>query len=98
MNAAFNVLAAIAADPNVAPAFRAAVAPVRMDNWVVLNGAGRRVSVVWAPSAQEAVARYWEGLPESQRPADWTARLLDWSDSVDVATQKAAGDAWGRLD
>lgn len=89
-----DILAAIAADPNVAPAFRAAVRPAgfgEYDNWMVLNALGQRCTVVFARSADEA-------LRSLGTPAGYTARVQDYGDAMDVAVGKRAAAAWGRLD
>lgn len=92
-----DILGAIAADPNVAPAFRAAVRPAgfgEYDNWVIDNRLGEPCSIVFARSAGEALA--YLGNPDG-----YTARVQDYAgpSSADEAALGAEIDrAWGRLD
>lgn len=88
-----DILGAIAADPNVAPAFAAALRPVgfgRWDNWLILNPDGLVRTVVFADSAAEALRR-------AHAPAGCTARVQNYADAMESAAVRRAGDAWGRL-
>lgn len=91
----FDILSAIAADPNVAPAFRAAVRPAgfgEYDNWVIDNRLGKPCTVVFARSAAEALA--YLGNPEG-----YTARVQDYAGPIsaeEAAVGERASAAWGR--
>ncbi len=89
-----DILGAIAADPNVSPAFAAALRPVgfgRWDNWLILNPDGLVRTVVFACSAEQA-------LQSAQAPEGCTARIQSYADAMECAAARRAGDAWGKLD
>ena len=93
MNAPRDILGAIAADPNVSPAFAAAVRPVgfgKWDNWLVHNPDGLLRTVVFADSAAAALRRAYA-------PEGCTARVQNYADAMESAAVRRAGDAWGRL-
>lgn len=97
MNAPLDILGAIAADPNVSPALRAALKPEgfgQYDNYVISNRLGQRVSVVFAPSAEEALRRYGFGAA----PEGYSARIERYGCPVDAALRERVAADWGRLD
>jgi hypothetical protein len=66
-----DILRAIAACPDVAPAFASSISPAgfgRWDNWVVFNRFGQRWTVVFAQSEEQA-------LRIARAPAGYFARI-----------------------
>lgn len=97
MSAPFDLLGAIAADPNVAPAFRAAIQPQQPQrfntyaNWIVLSPRGDRLFVVYAQNEAQALERAFAA-------PGCTARLKDNSDPLDMELGRRADATWGKLD
>lgn len=94
MNAPRDILGAIADDPNVAPALRAALKPQgfgQYDNYVISNRLGQRVSVVFAESVEHA-------LHIAHAPDGYSARIERYGCPVDAALRERVAASWGRLD
>lgn len=94
MNAPLDILGAIAADPNVSPALRAALKPEgfgQHDNYVIINRLGQRVSVVFAESAEQA-------LRVMHAPDGYSARIERYGCPVDAALRERVAASWGSVE
>lgn len=91
---AHDLISMVAADPNVSPAFAAAIRPVgfgRYDNYVISNRLGQRVTGVFARSPEQA-------LQLASAPDGYTARVERYGCPVDGALRESAAARYGRLD
>lgn len=84
-----DIIGAIAADPNVSPAFRAALGH---SNWTIFNRLGQPCNIIFATSAEAALAAVGN-------PNGYTARLQTYPLSAEERAVSARIDRqWGRLD